>query len=98
MILAADKNDVDVGRDFPFEVLCERHTCESASDDNYPSFTHRSTSVLLKRVITHSIVFAQSFFEFGLCGPIAKQRLLKLMIGFGERRLRLQHIGKKRCR
>ena len=31
-----------------------------------------------------SLIFAQSFFEFGLCGPITEQRLLVLMIGVGE--------------
>ena len=31
-----------------------------------------------------SLVFAQSFFKFGLCRPITEQRLLVLMIGVGE--------------
>jgi hypothetical protein len=44
MILAADENDFGVRTYFALKVLSERHTAESASDDNYPSFTHDSTS------------------------------------------------------
>ena len=31
-----------------------------------------------------SVIFAQSFFEFGLCSPITEQRLLVLVIGVGD--------------
>ena len=40
MILAADENDLGLGRNFSLEVLCECHTAESASHDYYPLFTH----------------------------------------------------------
>src|SRR5262249_43107981 len=92
MILTANENDLNIGRNFPFEVLCERHPAESASHYNYPSFTHRSTSVL-----SGSVVLAQSFFKFGLCSPITEQRLLVLVIGFGKGCLRFQDIGHERC-
>src|SRR5262245_25605237 len=50
MILATDENDLDLRRNFSFEMLSERHTAESASDDNHSSFTHRSTSVYLDQL------------------------------------------------
>src|SRR5215471_2386381 len=46
MILAADENDLGLRTYFALKVLGERHTAESASHDNHPSFTHCSTSGL----------------------------------------------------
>jgi hypothetical protein len=40
MILAADQNDLDFGRELTLEELREYHASESTPDYNYPSFAH----------------------------------------------------------
>jgi hypothetical protein len=40
MILAADQNDLDLGRKLSLKVLRERHASESTPDYNQPPFAH----------------------------------------------------------
>src|SRR5215813_618964 len=56
---------------------------DSTSDD----LTSSDISVSPRRP---SLLLADRLFKFGPCRPVAEQRLLVLVIGLGERRLRLQ--------
>src|SRR4051794_24211229 len=57
-----------------------------ASDDLFPSAIRFTP-------LRASLFFPYCFFQQGSCRPVTQQRLLVLVIGFGQRRLRLQDIG-----
>src|SRR5262249_51145620 len=81
------------------EGIFRSRCCASVTPPNPPPTIITLCSLTVRpSVSTGSVVFAQSFFEFGLRRAITKQRLLKLVIGFSKRGLRLQHIRQERCR
>src|SRR6267143_3762821 len=72
--------------------------CASVTPPNPPPTIITLCSLTFDFPRSILVVFAQSFFKFGLCRPITEQRLLELVIGFGQCCLRFQDIGHERCR
>src|SRR5262245_62122539 len=72
--------------------------CASVTPANPPPTIITLRSLTVRPPFVRSVVFAQGFFKLGLCSPITEQRLLVLVIGFGEGCLRFQDIGHERCR
>src|SRR6516162_1668309 len=72
--------------------------CASVTPPNPPPTIITLRSLTFRLHLSESVVFAQSFFKFGLCRPITLQRLLKLVIGSGESCLRFENIGHERFR